>query len=1295
MDIKGDFKFEKLTAENYHTWKFNMKMFLIGKDLWDIVNGADVLEEDATAEEKRKFRKQDNIALASICLSVTSSLQIYVRSAETGKEAWDCLAKHFQQKTLSRKIHLRRKLYSAKLSQNGDMIEHINNVKTIAEHLEAIGDPIAEHDLVIILISSLTEEFDFLITALETIAEDILTWDYVRDRVIHEADKKKGTAKPKEHDALLTKKKSKDFTCHYCKGKNHYARDCFKKKRDEKNANQKANLASQQAQQKPPEVALKSSSNPTGDEWWIDSGASQHMTYDKKSIENYTKFQKPLCIQLADKSCLYSYGKGDVYLTLSNAGEKVDIVLNDVLFVPKLQNKLFSLSTATERGATMEFTGKSCGLLINGKQYQIGHKHGKLYKLNTVDDADETCCMGISENCSIDLWHRRYGHLGYDTLKQLKKDDSINGLGGLDTSVQREAPCEGCAFGKQHRNSFPKHSESRTKQPLELIHSDVCGPMSVDSVGGSRYFVTFIDDYSRYTVLYTMKSKGETLAKFKEYVALMENATGNKIQELRTVKRIRSDNGGEYTSKAFEEYCKGKGIKHEFTIPYSPQQNGVSERMNRTILDMARSMIHQSKLGLEFWAEAVATAVYIRNRSPATKLKGKTPFEFWNNEKPSVDHLRVFGCKALVHVPSERRKGKLDKRSMVCIFVGYPSDSKGYKLFNLETRKMLRSNDVLFSEKEFPTVGESVAEDIVDVSCEVYFRSSVDEDHPALNPDEVPADEHNTNEVAPRRQRRAPDRLGVLTGEWWNLFENANVAKADGEPTTYKEAINHESNSEIWKKAIQEEMDSLEKNETWDIVERPPGTNVVGSKWIFKEKRDADGEISRYKARLVAQGFSQQEGVDYDDTYAPVAKYSSIRTVLAIANELNLEVHQMDVKTAFLNGDIDTDIYMKQPEGFAEDPTKVCKLRKGIYGLKQAARLWNSKFDGFLKNKGYEASEADPCIYTKKEGDSFVILSVYVDDVILASNDPDLLKREKIHLAEHFDMVDQGEINYILGMAIERDRENGTLRINQYSYLQHVLNRFGMSDCKPVSTPMENEATFVKLTSTDKQVNLKEYQAVIGSLIYASIGTRPDISYAVGVLSQFMSNPGEEHWRGVKRILRYIKGTLSHCLEFVSTNGSKVELSAYADADWAGDRATRKSTSGYISMIGNSCISWRSKRQSIVALSSTEAEYVSLSYATQEVVWLRQLLSNIGFKQTEPTKLYEDNQGAIGLSKNPKLNSRTKHIDIKFHYVREAVETNIVNVQYCPTENMTADIFTKGLARVKFEKFRDMIGVKK
>ena len=481
-----------------------------------------------------------------------------------------------------------------------------------------------------------------------------------------------------------------------------------------------------------------------------------------------------------------------------------------------------------------------------------------------------------------------------------------------------------------------------------------------------------------------------------------------------------------------------------------------------------------------------------------------------------------------------------------------------------------------------------------------------------------------------------------MTGEWWNFVEEASVAVSDiEEPKTIEEALSG-LNSKQWSKATKEEIDSLSKNETWELVDLPSGKNIVGSKWIFKHKRDANGNINRFKARLVAQGYSQEYGLDYDEVFAPVAKYNSIRTVLAIANELDLEVHQMDVKTAFLNGDLDCEIYMNQPEGFI-DPERqemVCKLRKSIYGLKQAARCWNKKIDSFFKESGYTQSNADPCIYYKrinKHGKQcFIILALYVDDLIISSNDKEILVAEKRKLSNRFEMEDQGQVHYCLGMSIKRNRRQGTLTIDQKAYLEGVLRRFGMADSKPVSTPMEAGKSFEKLKDDDDPVNLREYQAVIGCLTYASIGTRPDLSSSVGVLSRFMTKPGNEHWTGVKRVLRYINGTLNYSLKFQSTKTSVVNLNGFADADWAGDVDTRKSTSGYVFQIGSSTVSWSSKRQTMVALSTTEAEYVALSYATQETIWLRKLLESIGLKQPIATTINEDNQSTISLVKNPK-----------------------------------------------------------
>ena len=422
--------------------------------------------------------------------------------------------------------------------------------------------------------------------------------------------------------------------------------------------------------------------------------------------------------------------------------------------------------------------------------------------------------------------------------------------------------------------------------------------------------------------------------------------------------------------------------------------------------------------------------------------------------------------------------------------------------------------------------------------------------------------------------------------------------------------------------------------------------------------------------------------------------------MLAIANQLDLDIHQMDVKSAFLNGELNEDIYMKQPEGFVDEtnPSKVCRLKKSLYGLKQSARCWNQVIDRYLKSSGYIQSDADSCIYYKRktiDGKQItVIIAVYVDDTIICSNDTVTLKTEKKNLSDQFEMDDRGELHYILGMAVKRDRKKRVLTIDQNIYLKDVLKRFGMEDCKPVATPVEPGKKFTMLKDEKEAFpNVQMYQAAIGSLNYAAIATRPDLSVAVGMLSQHMRNPSQKHWSGVKRDLRYIRGSIDFGLRF--TYSDEFVLSGFADADWAGCVDTRKSTSGEFFKLGNNPISWRSKKQSIVALSSCEAEYVSLCSATQEVVWLRRLLKSVGFTQNNPTTMYEDNQGAICLSKKSKDHSRTKHVDVKYHYTREIIEKNIVTLKYCPTGDMIADTLTKGLPKPAFEKFRAEMGVHK
>ena len=709
------------------------------------------------------------------------------------------------------------------------------------------------------------------------------------------------------------------------------------------------------------------------------------MTPKKKELYNYSAFKDPLKIKLADNSTLLAHGKGSTHIVVYNGTEKVRLILSDVLYVRKLQNKVLSLPTITEKGVTVHFKGQFCELMINDKRYRIGHKHGKLYKL-TCELIEESCFGSNTDDAnSLTLWHYRFGHLGFDTLKLMNEKSIVDGI-KLNVKEEVSHDCEGCAKGKMQRTPFPRRSQHKSNEVLELVHSDVCGPMHVKSLGGLKYFLTFNDDFSRFASVYFLKTKSQVLETFKEFVASVKNQTEKRI------KTLRSDNGGEYKSADFIRYCNSCGIKQEFTVPMTPEQNGVSERLNRTKMDTACSMLYHGHLPLSFWAEAVSTSVYLRNLSPSVSIDGMTPYERWYEHKPNVNHLRVFGCNAYVHVPDQKHK-KLEEKSTTCIFVGYPITSKGYTFYNPESKKMFVSRDAKFLENSFVSNKVKATESSQDK--EIF-------DFDSYFPEAEPVNEDSQEEIVPRRSQRirsAPERPGTLTGDWWRnnrLYVTTNVNDVDFEPRSMDEALNS-SNAFKWKAAADSEYESLLKNDTWKLVELPPGKNVVGCKWIFKLKRNADGSISRYKARLVTQGHTQEAGLEYDEVFAPVARYTSIRTVLAMSNALDLELHQMDVKTAFLNGELDNEIYMMQPDGYVDRQRAdmVCKLQKSIYGLKQSARCWHLSIDQLLKASDYIQSDADPCIYSKSGESTIMSIALYVDDLLLASNDINLLENEK------------------------------------------------------------------------------------------------------------------------------------------------------------------------------------------------------------------------------------------------------------------------------------------------------------
>jgi hypothetical protein len=891
--------------------------------------------------------------------------------------------------------------------------------------------------------------------------------------------------------------------------------------------------------------------------------------------------------------------------------------------------------------------------------------------------------------------------------------------------------CPECEASSHHRNPIPSETHTRSDKVLGRVFSDVCH-LQTRTREGYQYFITFVDDYSRHLTVYPMKNKSDALERFKEYLAEAERQTGCKLKILRT------DGGGEYFSSEFATYLKNIGIIHEKTNPRTPQENGVAERVNKTLVIMAIAMLKsvESKVGKSAWPYAIRHAALIKNISPHSALPNDiTPYERYIGNKPSVSMIRTFGCKVTLHIHRDLRQ-KLDDRSIPGIHLGLAQGKRAFLVYDPQTRKVHESRDVHFFEgavegSERVTIeaaspnstthvvvpvenlreedvedGADDEEDEERVSGEVEGRSDQEEmeghtPESVITPIPERPEPRRSGRVRhapvrdddPRYEASSYDHRTVRTSESvgvsWALVTKADV------PRTYKEALNR-SNSDSWLEACTEELVALKETGTYIPVHRRDveAQNVVGSKWVFALKRKANGEIERYKARVVAKGFSQIYAIDYEETFAPVVKWTSIRILLALSARLDLEIHQMDVKTAFLNGELEHDIYMQPPPGCADYGRDdiVWKLRKSLYGLKQASRAWYTKAKDELKKLNFTRSNSDHAVFTYSSRAKICIIALYVDDLMIISNDLPLLRRKKRQLMSTFKMKDLGEIHWFLGLEITRDRARRLITVSQTRYVSDVVARFGFTNTRSVTTPMAPGLKLPRLTHPDPDVNTHEFQSRLGSVMYAMLGTRPDIGYAITSLSQYSSNPGEEHWTAINRLLRYLNAT-KHFKLIYNGNSKHDDETGYSDSDWAGDPRDYRSVSGFVFTMAGTAISWSSKKQSSVALSSTEGEYMATTHATKEAVWIQNFLQDIGFPIPNSTTLLVDNQGAIALATNPTFHARTKHIGVRHHFIRERVEGGEITLEYIPTNDQVADVLTKALPYDKHSKFRLAMGL--
>ncbi len=1112
-----------LNSSNYATWKIQCKMALIREGLWGIVSGEENPPEGVG--EQAKYAQRRDKALATIVLAIDPSL-LYLLGADPKdpKEVWKALADQFQRNTWANKLELKRKLFSQKLAEDGSVQDHVKSLTEIFDALTVIDEPVKEEDRVVYLLASLPENYNVIVTALEA-SPKVPEFSIVTERLLHEEKKiKSRVSVPESGSEEALAARSKRFRCHFCHKVGHFKRDCveFAKVRGQSRSQESTKKAKSGAAFKvtiSPEVESDESVGlvvqhaltiGTGcqSRWILDSGATCHMCNRESYFEHIHGLDNLMKITLGDGSTLQAAGRGNVVVAVRFSDGKVkNCTLYNVLYVPGLSYNLLSVPAAARRNKITTFTGSTCEIRSDsGRLVACGHREGSLYYLDCDSSNEQVHSSSCNDKITGTMWHRRFGHLGLYGLKALLKHSMVDGLDVND--FPESEICESCIKAKAHRLPFEASSVNRAQEPLGRIHSDVCGKMGTKSLSGGEYFVTFIDDYTHYVWIYILKKKDEVLQFFCKWKEMVELESGRKV------KIIRSDNGGEYTSFAFSSYLASKGIKHEFTVPHTPEQNGVAERQNRTLIEGVRAMLNDSGLPHRFWAEALSTAVYVRNRSPTKVLQSMTPCEAWHGIKPNVKTLRIFGCRAYAHVPKVERR-KLEPKARKCVLLGYGEQKKGYRLFDISSAKVIHSRDVVFNESSMPGIKKEPGE-----SEEKFITVSIPEEHGIadntecteredLIPETVGAENDSCNR-GEDNQEPIPDTFPPVRRSSRNIQPpdryGFSLIGVDDEqaPMSVSEALSS-CDKQKWKEAMEREMKSLYLNDVWELMEPPEGRKIIGSKWIFRKKVDTSGTVSRYKARLVAQGCSQKPGLDYEETFSPVVCFESIRSVISISVQKNLQLHQMDVTTAFLHGELAEEIYMKQPEGYIESGNEhlVCRLKKSIYGLKQAPRCWNHALDNCLKKMNLKQSLSDPCVYISS-GLEFLV-AVYVDDIILGGNNGLRIKEVKKELGKKFEMKDLGKLHHFLGVAVNQDQKTGSIWIGQASYIRKLLQKFEMSDCKPVKSPANPG---VKLTSSgdgDYVCDEKIYRVLIGSLLFLSTRTRPDIAYAVGCAGNYVA----------------------------------------------------------------------------------------------------------------------------------------------------------------------------------------------
>lgn len=1310
-----------------------MESLLTEHDVVASVKYENYLTDDSTDTsgskmDKPERKRKDNVAKNIIVQCIHDNQLNLLRNKNSAYEMWNALIDTFQKKGLSGKLVLKRKLFSIKMQETESLDSYITRFEGLISELKSIDSKsMEEEDTICILMMGLSKKYETVVSIIENMSQSDISYEVVK-RKLKNVDEKSSGIQPqssKVDSQMSFHASSKSaVVCHYCKKSGHIKKNCFafKNNYSDKHNNYRQQARHQYGQsssnsqvaevdedhgpdrrvnfmcvdESNESVSLHNSLVHKGEEeleanhcddkflvFYVDSGCTDHVVKDADIFSSYVKLKDPLKISIAkDGDSMEAIGIGNVTTKMMNGNEVTECELKNVLHVPLARKNLLSVKRIEMSGFHIIFAGGLVQIMNSNKKVIASGLRQNLYELKFIVNKLDTLLCNYTCNISPDkLWHLRYGHLNFPALKELIDNKMVDGIDNF--KVDTKQVCEPCINGKMTRLPF-SHVRNRADDVLKIIHSDICGPIDPVSHHGYRYVLTLLDDYSHFLHVYLLKAKSEFFVKFKEFF-FYTRSLFNK-----SVSKIRCDNGGEYRSKEFQNFCKDNGIFIDYTVPYTPELNGKAERMNRSVIERARTMLYESKVPKKFWSEAVYTATYLLNRSPTSTLNNHvTPAELWFGKKQNVGNLKVFGCSIYYHIPKHLRS-KLDAKAKKGVFLGYAPN--GYRVLDINKNDIIIVRDVKFMEDVFFFSNES---------CNLRISNPIvtepEEDQCVKTTEDVTSEVEQlseeecqqipfSNEVKEKRTSKLPSKYNDF--EMYMALCNMNFV--EDVPTIFQDVLNNKSKDD-WLNAMDREISSIEENQTWEIVDKPVNKQILDTKWVYAFKDNETG-TDKFKARLVVRGFKQDErSFNYEDIYAPVAKMTTIRTLLSVGVENDFHFHQLDIKTAFLNGKLDDEVYLNAPPGIPLGNNKVLKLKKALYGLKQASSCWNKTIHDFLEKSGFKRSENDYCLYSKTEDNVNVFLLIYVDDLIVGSSSLDLVKKVKSELSSKFKLKDKQELKYFLGLEIDHNREEGTLKVKQSNYTMKLLKRFNMEKCSISNVPIDPSIVNLNHVNNEQCTKFvdKPYRELIGSLMYLMLGSRPDLCFSINYFSRYQTCYSEQLWNYLKQVLKYLKGTIDYGLIYRKSN-KIVNLVGYVDSDWGGDTKDRKSVSGYLLKINNNIVHWSTKKQACVALSTTESELIALCACASEGLWLKKIILDLNCN-IQSFVVNEDNQGCLHIIINPERNARVKHIDIKYKYICEKVKSKEIIVKYISTENQIADVLTKALLKCKFVKFRDLL----